>query len=99
MAYRPLLCKIGRRRFGGKWKQAFYRRLYFFGYFRHQLGLFGVKQFLSVSKIVRPPYVIALGAVTRLRELGIDVSGISTRSLHVYVLNLRIDYMVNANEF
>jgi asparagine synthase (glutamine-hydrolysing) len=70
----PYFAKLVGVIFGGKQKQAVYRRLYFFGYFRHQLGLFGIKQFLNVSKIARPPYVIALGAVTRLRELGIDTS-------------------------
>ena len=68
----PYLGKLVGVLLGPKTKSFVYRRLFFFGYFRHQLGLFGIREFWRVSKLARPPYVIAVATVSRLRELGID---------------------------
>ena len=48
-----------------------YRKLFYFGYYRHQLGLFGIRKFWQLSKISRPPYVVPIATILNLKEIGV----------------------------
>jgi len=57
---------------GRRFKNNFYRRFFYYGYYRHQLSLFGRIAFLKISKIARAPYVVPVASISRLDELGCD---------------------------
>jgi asparagine synthase (glutamine-hydrolysing) len=54
--------------FGSQHKVRFYERLYYYGFHRFQLGLFGKRLFLSTYRYLRRPYVVPLSAFTCLKE-------------------------------
>jgi asparagine synthase (glutamine-hydrolysing) len=56
---------------GSVWKDRFYEHMFFYTYFRAQLGLFGRPFYIQNYKKTRRPRVVAFGARFRLHELGI----------------------------
>jgi asparagine synthase (glutamine-hydrolysing) len=56
---------------GNSWKQRFYEYMFYYTYFRPQLGLFGKDIYRLNFRKTRRPRVVALGARFRLNELGI----------------------------
>lgn len=51
-------------------KQNFYDAMYFYGYYRFQLGLFGHSTFRRTTPYLRKPYVVPISAYTYLMENG-----------------------------
>ena len=56
---------------GRAWKDRFYEYMFYYSYFRPQLGLFGRQFYIQNYQKTRRPRVVAFGARLRLHELGI----------------------------
>jgi len=67
----PIIVKSATFGLGRAARSWCYRKLFYFGYYRHQLGLFGIRKFWQLSKISRPPYVVPIATILNLREIGV----------------------------
>ena len=56
---------------GEKTKFGFYEHMYYFGFHRFQLGLFGKKQYYRSYRALRRPYVVPLAAIAQLDDLSL----------------------------
>ena len=54
-------------------KDSFYEKMFYFSYFRNQLGLFGYKDYLKWYQITRRPRVVPMAAIHHLEEMDIVV--------------------------
>ena len=70
----PYLGKVVEIASSNKNKQKLYERMFYFGYFRNQLGLFGFDEYKKHYQKLRRPRVVPLAAMMHLAELGIDYS-------------------------
>ena len=58
---------------GGRTRKAsFYEKMYYFGYHRFQLGLFGRKRYNQTYQMLRRPYVVPLATLALLDELALS---------------------------
>ena len=57
---------------GRNTKQQFYEYMFYFGYFRNQLGLFGFDVYRHLYKQLRRPRVVPIAAIYRLNELNLS---------------------------
>ena len=65
----PYLAKIIESIVGVNAKQELYEHMFYFGYFRNQLGLFGFESYTRYYKKLRRPRVVPIAAIHRLEEL------------------------------
>ena len=72
---------------GTSWKDRFYEYMFYYSYFRSQLGLFGRRFYVQNYSKTRRPRVVAFGARLRLHELG--VLGINDENLNL--INHKVD--------
>jgi len=68
----PAIAKLIELTRGSKQKALFYEKMYFFGYHRFQLGLFGRQKYLQTHGSLRRPYVVPLATLAVLDELGLN---------------------------
>ena len=54
-------------------KQVFYENMFYFGYFRNQLGMFGYEMYKQYYKNIRRPRVVPLAGLDHLKEIGINI--------------------------
>ena len=59
---------------GSRLKKSFYDYVYYYGFHRFQLGLFGENAFRRTSPFLRRPYVVPLSAYSFLRENGFSTA-------------------------
>jgi len=69
----PFFVKCATFALGSKARSWCYRKLYYFGYYRHQLGFFGISKFWRFSKIARPPFVVPIATMLYLWEGGVAI--------------------------
>ena len=55
-----------------KVKLYFYDSMYFFGFHRFQLGLFGASRYRQTHKFLRRPYVVPIAAIEQLEDLSLS---------------------------
>ena len=55
-------------------KQDYFERMFYFSYFRNQLGLFGYEAYCKYYKQTRRPRVVPIAAIQHLSEMGISTA-------------------------
>ncbi len=58
---------------GTERKNEFYEAMYYYGFHRFQLGLFGLKTYRSTYRNLRRPYVVPLAAISQLEEHSLEL--------------------------
>ena len=67
----PLVGYIIELAFGKQSKLSFYESMYFYGFHRFQLGLFGRSNFFKHYHMLRRPYVVPLATLAQLDDLSL----------------------------